>query len=132
MTAPVLFLALLLGGADHAAPIYQDGVLRAFHSVTIGSRCPGSDDVTATTVGDNTRGSTDTSVRCRDVQRAIYTVQVGDSTYDLAPQPGFFSVKSSSLANHLPGTALKIRANGSAFFVKVGDRESKYVLYAAQ
>jgi hypothetical protein len=135
MTAPVLLLFLLLGSdgsVKHGPTEYQDGVLRAFHVITTGSRCSGSGDTRATYYGNNAQATTDTSVRCRDIQRAVYTVQIGDAKYDLSPQPTFFSFKESSLRNHLLGTPVKIRSEGNSFFILVDQRETRYRLVGAQ
>jgi hypothetical protein len=35
-------------------------------------------------------------------------------------------VKQSSLANHMPGTVVKLRADSDGFLVRVGKRESHY------
>jgi hypothetical protein len=68
-------------------------------------------------------------------------VQVGGSEYELTPDHSRVARASSylplsatflhqsSLANHMPGTAIKLRTEGDAIFVRVGKHESQYRIF---
>ena len=137
----VLAPALRLLAAS-PAPIYQDGILIKVRTTVVGNACSSSTQTNAATYGNTARSTFDASARCSDIQGAIYTVQVGTKEYELTPDhsrmarasahlplSGAF-LRQSSLANHQPGTPVKLRSEDSTFFVIVDKHESQYRLYS--
>jgi hypothetical protein len=118
---------LAFSGAAFAANItpvsYHDGILVSFSMPASVSTCAGSSEHT-----------------CRDVNRAQYLVKSEGILYSLTPVSIASGViveratlgwsgtlsKSSSLYHQEIGTSLQLRDDGRHFFVKVGNRESKY------
>ena len=74
---------------------------------------------------------------------AVYTVEVAGTEYELTPDHSRVAkasaylplsatiLKESSLANHMPGTAVKLRRDDDGFLVLVGRRESHYRVFVA-
>jgi hypothetical protein len=139
-----LLLCVLAPGltllAASPAPIYQDGVLTKVRTTVVSNSCSSSTQSDAATYGNTARRTFDASARCSDIQGAIYTVQVGARAYELTPDhspmartsahlplSGTF-LRQSSLANHQPGTPVKLRSEDNIFFVLVGKHESRYRL----
>ena len=93
--------------------------------------------------GNTARRTIDASARCSDIRGAVYTVEVAGTEYELAPDHSRIArassylplsatvLKQSSLANHLPGTAVKLRRDDDGFLVAVGKRESRYRTFVA-
>jgi hypothetical protein len=108
-----------------------------------GNACTSATQSDAATYGNTAKRTLDVSARCSDVRGTIYTVHVGDTDYELTPDHSRAARASSylplsatflhqsSLANHMPGTAVELRSEGGAFFVRVGKRESEYRVYTA-
>lgn len=135
-------IPLTLAAATGSA-VYQDGVLTKIRTTVVGNSCTASTQTDASTYGNTARRTLDASARCSDIHGAIYTVQVGDTEYELTPDhsraarasaylplSGTF-LKQSSLANHLPGTPVKFRRDEDEFIVQVGKRESRYRIFVA-
>jgi hypothetical protein len=132
--------------AKKPVPVYQDGVLKDFHTEQKGTYCSTDGDtngtVRATTDDDgNTHGTVDAtstaSTSCIPRIFAYYTVVVGDHTFVLSPTwsghiifAAFFRQKNSVLYGVLPGTPIKMRTEGGAAtgYIKVGKRESEYTI----
>jgi hypothetical protein len=137
----VLSLPPALAAATNPAA-YQDGVLTKIRTTVVGNSCSNTTQSDAATYGNTARRTLDASARCSDIHGAVYTVQVGGSEYELTPDHSRAArasaylplsaafLKQSSLANHLPGTAVKLRRDDDGFFVQVGKRESHYRIFA--
>ena len=135
--ALALLLALPLVAAAES-PAYQDGVLTKVRTTVVDNACSTSTQSDAATYGNTARRTLDASARCSDIRGAVYTVQVGDTAYELTPDHSRVAratsylplsatlLKQSSLANHMPGTAVKFRRDDDGFLVLVGKRESHY------
>ena len=135
-----LFLPFALSAAA-GAPAWQDGVLTKVRTTVVDNACSTSTQSDAATYGNTARRTIDASARCSDIRGAIYTVQVGDTAYELTPDHSRVAratsylplsatlLKQSSLANHMPGTPVKFRRDDEGFLVRVGNRESHYRLF---
>ena len=139
LARPVFALAIPLSAAAATHPaVYQDGVLTKVRTTIVGNSCSSSTQSDAATYGNTARRTFDASARCSDVHGAVYTVQVGGTEYELTPDHSRAArasaylplsatfLKQSSLANHQPGTAVKLRADEDGFLVRVGKRETHY------
>lgn len=138
----IALLPMKLAAADKSTA-YQDGILAKVRTTVIGNACSSSTQSDAATYGNTARRTLDASARCSDVRGAIYTVQVSDVEYDLVPDHSRVAktsaylpfsaafLKQSSMANHMPGTAVKLRRDEDGFLVLVGKRESHYRLFTA-
>jgi hypothetical protein len=132
-----LLLALPLAAAADS-PAWQDGVLTKVRTTVVDNACSTSTQSDAATYGNTARRTIDASARCSDIRGAVYTVQVGDTIYELTPDHSSVAratsylplsatlLKQSSLANHMPPTPVKIRRDDDGFVVRVGKRESHY------
>jgi hypothetical protein len=141
--ALALLLALPLVAAAES-PAYQDGVLTKVRSTVVDNACSSSTQSDAATYGNTARRTLDASARCSDIRGAVYTVQVGDTAYELTPDHSRVAratsylplsatlLKQSSLANHMPGTAVKFRRDDNGFLVLVGKRESHYRIFVSR
>ncbi|HEX6494659.1 MAG TPA: hypothetical protein VF018_04195 [Acidobacteriaceae bacterium] len=143
--APLLFalsIPLTLSAAADSA-VYQDGVLTKTRTTVVGNSCSTSTQTDAATYGNTARRTFDASARCSDLHGAVYTVEVGSTEYELTPDHSRAArasaylplsaafLKQSSLANHLPGTPVKLRRDDDGFLVRVGKRESHYRIFIA-
>ena len=140
-TALAVFLLLCAPGFAKAKPHYeyQDGVLVKFQDIPAGSTCNTSGSINANTK-QNGVADTSSSTNCYSKTRRLYTIAIGEhtvviqpvlnkkqfasvvSTYGLAA----FWIKNSVLAGLRAGTHVQVRSVGDDFYVKVGQRESKY------
>jgi hypothetical protein len=139
----VLSLSLTSAAATNLA-VYQDGVLTKVRTTVADNACSTSTQSDAATYGNTARRTLDASARCSDIRGAVYTVQVGGTEYELTPDHSRVArassylplsatlLKQSSLANHMPGTAVKLRADDDGFLVRVGKRETHYRSFVAQ
>ena len=112
-------------------------------TTVVGNSCSSSTQSDAATYGNTARRTLDASARCSDIHGAVYTVRTGNAEYELTPDHSRAArasaylplsatfLKQSSLANHQPGTAVKLRADEDGFVVLVGKRESHYRRFAA-
>jgi hypothetical protein len=116
--------------AANIAPVsYHDGTLVSFSLPASGDKCPDSSEQSRS-----------------DVYRAQYMVESEGILYALTPVSsaknsiaqkatlGWSKAlgKSSSLYHQQPGILLQLRDDGRRFFVKVGNRESKYTAVEAR
>ena len=162
MKAP-LALCLLLCGTAWAAkkpePVYQDAVLKDFHTEQQGTFCSTSGNTNGTvnantdssgTTNGTVNATSSASTSCSPRMAAYYTVVMGQHTFVLSPTESgtvaaaktvaiiaffpsaFFLKKNSVLYGVLPGTPIKMRSEGGIFYVKVGKRESEYKIVSAQ
>jgi hypothetical protein len=144
LARPVFALAIPLSAAAATHPaVYQDGVLTKVRTTVVGNSCSSSIQSDAATYGNTARRTFDASARCSDIHGAVYTVQIGDTEYELTPDHSRAArasaylplsatfLKQSSLANHQPGTAVKLRVDDDGFLVLVGKRETHYRSFAA-
>jgi hypothetical protein len=127
--------------AAASSPAWQDGVLTKVRTTIVDNACSTSTQSDAATYGNTARRTIDASARCSDIRGAVYTVQVGDTAYELTPDHSRVAratsylplsatlLKQSSLANHMPGTAVKFRRDDDGFLVLVGKRETRYRMY---
>jgi hypothetical protein len=139
----LLSIPLTLAAATDSA-VYQDDILTKIRTTVIGNSCTTSTQTDAATYGNTARRTLDASARCSDIHGAIYTVQVGNTEYELTPDHSRAArasaylplsatfLKQSSLANHLPGTPVKFRRDEDGFLVRVGKRESHYRIFVAR
>jgi hypothetical protein len=137
--AASLTLSAAAQGAD-----YSDGVLTKIRTTVVGNSCSSATQADASTYGNTARRTMDGSARCSDIRGAVYTVLVGETEYELTPDHSLAAkasaylplsaafLKQSSLANHLPGTAVKFRNDADDISVLVGKRETHYHVFAAQ
>lgn len=154
-----LTIALFASGCGTAwaakkpEPVYQDAILKDFHTEQHGTFCSTSGDPNGTIKADtDSSGTTNGTVNatssastsCSPRMAAYYTVVMGDHTFVLTPtEPGaatavkavaiiaffpsaFFLKKNSVLYGVLPGTPIKMRSEGGTVYIKVGKRESLY------
>jgi hypothetical protein len=138
-----LLLALPLVAAAES-PAYQDGVLTKVRTTVVDNACSSSTQSDAATYGNTSRRTLDASARCSDIRGAVYTVQVGDTAYELTPDHSRVArvtsylplsatlLKQSTLANHMPGTPVKFRRDDDGFLVLVGKRESHYRIFVSR
>jgi hypothetical protein len=144
LTLLILALAITLTvTAATNPPSYQDGVLTKVRTTVVDNACSNSTQSDAATYGNTARRTLDASARCSDIRGAVYTVQVGNIEYELTPDHSRVAtassylplsaalLKQSSLANHMPGTAVKLRADDDGFLVRVGKRETHYRTFVA-
>lgn len=61
----------------------------------------------------------------------LYTVRSGDNTYVLEYEGAAF-YRPSVLANCLPGTKVKIAMDRKHFYVRIGNKESKFQVIEAK
>jgi hypothetical protein len=138
----LLLLALpLAAAADSSA--YQDGILTKIRTTVVDNACSAATQSDAATYGNTARRTIDASARCSDIRGAVYTVTVAGTEYELAPDHSRVArasaylplsatiLKQSSLANHMPGTPMKLRRDEDGFLVLVGKRESRYRAFVA-
>lgn len=143
----LLIFALAIPPSVTAAtnpPTYQDGVLTKVRTTVVDNACSSSTQSDAATYGNTARRTLDGSARCSDIRGAVYTVQVGNTEYELTPDHSRVArassylplsatlLKQSSLANHMPGTAVQLRPDDDGFVVRVGKRESHYRSFATR
>lgn len=121
------------------------------HGTTCGTSGNTQGHINAQTDDDgNTNGTVtatnNSSTTCTPLTRAYYTVKIADHTYVLMPAPslertgvalftlgvGTLFFRDSALYGVLPGTPIKVSADGGTFHVKVEKRESAYKLESAQ
>jgi hypothetical protein len=163
-TIIALTIALLASGCGTALaakkpePVYQDAILKDFHTEQQGKHCSTSGDTNGTIKADTdsdgtTNGTvtatTTSSTSCTPRMVAFYTVVMGDHTFTLSPTESggvaagkgliaatgigaFFLKKNSVLYGVLPGTPIKMRSEGGTVYIKVGKRESEYKIVAMQ
>jgi hypothetical protein len=141
--ALALLLALPLAAAADS-PAWQDGVLTKVRTTVVDNACSSSTQSDAATYGNTSRRTLDASARCSDIRGAVYTVQVGDTAYELTPDHSRVArvtsylplsatlLKQSTLANHMPGTPVKFRRDDDGFLVLVGKRESHYRIFVSR
>jgi hypothetical protein len=137
-----LFVPFALSAAA-SSPAYQDGVLTKVRTTVVDNACSSSTQSDAATYGNTARRTIDASARCSDIRGAVYTVQAGDTEYELTPDHSRVAratsylplsatlLKQSSLANHMPGTPVRFRRDDDGFLVLVGKRESHYRIFVA-
>lgn len=126
---------------------YHDALLVSFRTVTTGSVCSSSGHTNGTVDDEgNVSATTNSSGDCSNTQLRYYTVELGSNTYVLAPTHsgkskagaaltfgwGALAWKSSVLANEMPGSHVLLASDPSGFYVKVGNRESKFTLVEAK
>jgi|UPI0003626D43 hypothetical protein len=144
-SALILFLLsvplALAAAAD--SPAYQDGILTKVRTTVVDNACSTSTQSDAATYGNTARRTIDASARCSDIRGTIYTVAVAGTEYELTPDHSRVArasaylplsatiLKQSSLANHMPGTAVRLRRDDDGFLVLVGKRESHYRVFVA-
>ena len=122
---------------------YQPATLMSFHDRATGTSCRGSGTDENTGIGSTT--TVETTSHCSEHTERLYVVKVGPNAYTLRLKFGkgktalhaFLPItgladKQSVLAGLLPGTVLLVRADESAFHVKIGKRESDYEVVAAE
>jgi hypothetical protein len=145
---PIAALALLSSVAfakDNAT--YQDAVLVKFVTVTTGNSCSqnGSTSGKVDDDGNISANSSGTS-NCANITKRHYTISVGQQTFVIEPEftkgqkgaalatLGWSAAfaKQSVLSDQLPGTHVLVRSAPDGFWVKVGKRESRYRVVAAQ
>jgi hypothetical protein len=139
-TLALLLLALPLAAAADS-PAYQDGVLTKVRTTVVDNSCSASTQSDAATYGNTARRTIDASARCSDIRGAVYTVEVAGAEYELTPDHSRVAkasaylplsatiLRQSSLANHMPGTAVKFRRDDDGFLVLVGKRVSHYHVF---
>ena len=131
----------LVAAADSSA--YQDGILTKVRTTVVDNACSTSTQSDAATYGNTARRTIDASARCSDIRGAVYTVAVASTEYDLTPDHSRVArasaylplsatiLKQSSLANHMPGTEVRLRRDDDGYLVLVGKRESHYRVFVA-
>ena len=109
------------------SPAYQDGILTKVRTTVVDNACSTSTQSDAATYGNTARRTIDASARCSDIRGTIYTVEVAGTEYELTPDHSRVArasaylplsatiLKQSSLANHMPGTAVKLRRDDDGF-----------------
>ncbi len=134
---------------------WQDAVLVDLRTNQSGSACSSSETVNGV-VDDSgdVRGRPQGSSNCVVAATLHYTLSVGAHTYIIQPDHtagkkatvaatlgygavatlgyGAFFLKNSVLDNQLPGVHVLVRADPKGFWVKVGNRESKYRVVEAR
>jgi len=119
---------------------FQDATLVSFRAVATGSSCKHTASTTgnveaSTDEGGNTTGTvkstTDGNTNCRDTGWMYYTLQVGDHTY-VVHNAITFGYRDSDLKGQLPGAHVLVRTDAKGFYVRVGNKESKFVVVEAK
>ena len=119
---------------------FQDATLVSFRAVATGSSCSHAASTTGNVVastdeGGNTTGTvkstTDGNTNCRDTGWMYYTLQVGDHTY-VVHNAITFGYRDSDLKGQLPGAHVLVRTDAKGFYVRVGNKESKFVVVEAK
>jgi hypothetical protein len=118
---------------------FQDATLASFRVVTTGSSCSHAasttgnveastdeDGQTSGTISSTTNGDTS----CGNTGWIYYTLQVGDHTFVVHHAPPAF--KSSDLKGLLPGAHVLVRTDSKGFYIRVGNKESKFVVAEAK
>ena len=125
------------------SPAYQDGILTKVRTTVVDNACSTSTQSDAATYGNTARRTIDASARCSDIRGTIYTIEVAGTEYELTPDHSRVArasaylplsatiLKQSSLANHMPGTAVRLRRDDDGYLVLVGKRESHYRVFVA-
>lgn len=142
MALGLLLLSCVTVAAAKSKPahVYQDGVLVSFRSVTTGTSCSqeGSTNgnIDATTDADGstsgTMKATSTgSVNCVPTGWVYYTIAVGDHTYVVHHAIEAWH-RSSNLRGQLPGVHVQVRFDKKGLYVRVGGKESKFVIVEAK
>lgn len=138
--ALLVFCSTVAAAKDKPPHVYEDGVLVSFRSVATGTSCSQvgntSGNVDATTDDNgNTSGtvkSTSTgSMDCAPTGWVYYTLAVGDHTYVVHHAPQAWN-RSSDLRGELPGTHVQVRFDKKGLYVRVGSKESKFVIVEAK
>lgn len=139
-TLVLLLLSSVAWAKNKPAPTdYQDAVLVSFRAVTTGSSCSHnlttSGNVDATTDNDgNTNGTvkatTEGSTDCSNTGWIYYTISVGGHTY-VVHHAVTFGYRNSNLRGQLPGAHLQVRTDAKWFYVRVNNKESKFVVVEA-
>ena len=140
---------LFAKGKPEPQYVYQNGTLKSFQMVNEGSSCVSNGNTTGQVNGSvdeggdvsgNVKANTTTNTTCVPRKIAYYTIAVGSQTLILTPsvtkREGITALatlgysrlfqKNSVLYDLPPGTPIQVRAKGTAIYVKVGSRESKY------
>lgn len=108
---------------------YQPATLVSFHTEKTGTSC---DKQTDGKVDDSGKFGATTEASCSDNKTRIYVVRMGEQTLNLAPaSTGWATIKGSVLRDQLPGAAIEIRSGSSGVYVRVGDKESRFVITEA-
>lgn len=139
-----LLLAPLILGAETSSPVYQDGILTRVRTTVVSNSCSASTQSDAASYGNTARRTADASARCSDIRGAIYTVAINGIEFELVPDHSRIAkasanlplsaafLKQSSMANHLPGTAVRLRQDDDGFLVLVDNRESHYRVFGVR
>lgn len=143
LSRAALLLALFIPPAwakdKHPNADFQDATLVSFREVATGSSCSHYGSTTGNvqaSTDDNgeTSGSinstTNGSTSCSDTGWIYYTLQVGEHNFVVHRAPPFF--KSSDLKGLLPGTHVLVRTDSKGLYIRVGDKESKFVVVEAK
>lgn len=111
---------------------YQDGALVSFRTVAAGSSCSSSGSVKGS-VDDSggVEGRTDNSGSCHNLSDRLYTIKVGDNTFVVKHAPESWNRKSV-LEQQLPGVKIKVRTQKDKLYIKIENRESPFIVEAAQ
>lgn len=121
---------------------YKPATLVSFHTEHNGTSCSGN--VEATT-SDSGQISGTTSSDCSARRIRIYTIQLDGQTIVVMPThtgkqkaAGMASLgwagafeKGSVLRNQLPGAHIEVRSDASGLFIRVGKKESKFLIVEA-
>jgi hypothetical protein len=146
-----LVLFVLFCGTAFASqkpqPVYQDAILISFYNVSTGSSCASTGTVNGKADNNgNVSGSTEGNTNCSTNESRRYKVKVGDNLFVLKRAFGkgqtagavasmgwsLLFVKDSVLTNLLPGTPIKVRSDGTGFYVRVGKKESRFEIVSAE
>ena len=142
LPALLLILSAPLWAKDKTLPdsAYEDATLVSFRAVTTGTSCSHQADTTgdvdATTDDDGhttgtVKSTTNGNTSCSDTGWIYYTLQVGEHVY-VVHHAITFGYRASDLKGQLPGTHILVRTDAKGFYVKVGNKESKFVIVEAK
>jgi hypothetical protein len=127
----------------HPSLDYQDGVLVSFQTFQSGSSCRSSGTVEGEEDSSGSvKGTTQSTTVCSNNTVRHYIIAVSGHRYVIEPSwtkkkaamgvatLGWSALfeKKSVLADLLPGTHVLVRTNETGFYVKVGKRESRYIV----
>jgi hypothetical protein len=134
------FCALPLLAKDKPQYIYQDGVLVSFRAVATSTSCSqetstkgnidantDDDGYTSGTVESTSTGS----INCTPRGWIYYTIAAGGHTYVVHHAVEAWN-RASDLHRQLPGAHVQVRFDKKGLYIRVGTKESKFVIVEAK
>lgn len=130
-----LSLSLVLPSAfakDRPDSDYQDGLLVGFRTMVTGTDCTSRADVKGS-ISDSgdVKGDTTTKGSCANNNSRVYTVKIGENTFEIAALPVSWN-RADALEKQLPGYRFRVRSEKGKFFIKIDKRETAFEIREAR